>query len=130
VKLAEILAFAPNGTEGRAYGLEEISQMLRVLDGVSGAVVATAAYTGFRLGELQGLTWEAYMPPENEDELGVIHVRRSIWRGIVGEPKTKKSKGAIPIIPQLAESLAAYRKSIGNPEQAPCLRTPWENLWT
>ena len=68
----EIPAFAPNGEEGRAYGLEEIGQMLRVLDGISGAVVATATYTGLRLGELRGLTWEAYTPPQNEDELGMI----------------------------------------------------------
>ena len=119
VKLAEIPAFAPNGADGRAYGLEEIVQMLRVLGGVAAAVIATAAYTGLRLGELHGLTWEAYVPPENEDELGVIHVRRSVWRGRIGEPKTTKSKAAVPVVPQLAEKLKEFRESVGNPEQGP-----------
>src|SRR6266849_32937 len=55
-KLAEIPAFAPEGQEGRAYSLEEIGQMLRVLSEPAAVVVATAAYTGLRLGELRGLT--------------------------------------------------------------------------
>jgi integrase len=119
VKLAEIPAFAPNRTEGRAYGLEEIGQMLRLLAEPAATVVATAAYTGLRLGELHGLTWDAYMPPENEDELGAVHVRRSVWRGRIGEPKTEKSKAAVPVVPQLAEKLAEFRKSVGNPNQGP-----------
>ena len=119
VKLAEIPAFAPNGADGRAYGLEEIGVMLRVLGGVAVAVIATAAYTGLRLGELHGLTWEAYVPPENEDELGVIHVRRSVWRGRIGEPKTEKSKAAVPVVSQLAAKLREFRESVGNPEQGP-----------
>jgi hypothetical protein len=122
VKLAEIPAFAPNGTEGRAYGLEEIdaaSSRRRFGSGCCNGSLHWISSWGAARAYLGGI----------HDELGVIHVRRSIWRGIVGEPKTKKSKGAIPIIPQLAESLAAYRKSIGNPEQGPMF-TPWENLWT
>jgi len=115
VKLAEIPAFAPNAAEGHAYSLEEIGRMLRLLPLRASAAIATAAYTGLRLGELHGLTWDAYLPPENSDELGLIHVRRSLWRGNIGQPKTEKSKAAVPVVPQLAEKLAEFRSSIGNP---------------
>jgi integrase len=119
VKLAEIPAFAPNAIEGYAYSLEEIGQMLRLLSLRASAIVATAAYTGLRLGELRGLTWDAYVLPENENELGLIYVRRSLWRGNIGQPKTEKSKAAVPVVPQLAEKLAKFRKSIGNPLKGP-----------
>jgi hypothetical protein len=55
VELAEIPAFAPREKEGGAYGLEEIDLMLKILPEPAATVVATAAYSGLRLGELQGL---------------------------------------------------------------------------
>src|ERR1019366_8945370 len=75
VRLTEIPAFAPEGQEGRAYSLEEIAQMLRVLPEPAVTVIATAAYSGLRLGELRGLTWESYEPaPEDDDDsLGLLH---------------------------------------------------------
>jgi integrase len=121
VKLTEIPAFAPEGQEGRAYSLEEIAQMLRVLPELAVTVVATAAYSGLRLGELRGLTWESYEPAQEDDDdsLGLLHVTRSIWRSHVGEPKTKKSKAPVPVIPELAERLKAHRKVCGNPLTGP-----------
>lgn len=56
VKLAEVPAFAPNGAETKPYTLEEIMAMLKVLSEPSATAVATAAFTGLRLGELRGLT--------------------------------------------------------------------------
>lgn len=119
VKLTEIPACAPKGKEGGAYSLEEISLLVRILPEPASTIVATAAYTGLRLGELQGLTWEDYSPPVDEDELGLLQVKRSVWRGIVGEPKTEKSKSPVPVIPHLALKLAAFRKSVGNPDRGP-----------
>ena len=119
VKLSEIPAFAPNSIEGYAYSLEEIERMLRLLPLRAQAVVATAAYTGLRLGELRGLTWDAYELPENDDELGLIYVRQSFWRGNIGQPKTEKSKAAVPVVPQLAATLGKFRQSIGNPSKGP-----------
>src|SRR5258708_29304228 len=43
--------------DGRAYSLEEIALMLSVLPEPSRTVVATAAFTGLRAGEIRGLTW-------------------------------------------------------------------------
>src|SRR6266542_3867953 len=48
--------------DGRAYSLEEIALMLSVLPEPSRTVVALAAFTGLRVGEIRGLTWEAYKP--------------------------------------------------------------------
>ena len=115
VQLAEIPAFAPNGAETKAYSLEEISTMLKVLPEPSSTVVAIAAFTGLRLGELRGLTWESYEPAEDDDALGWLHVTRSIWRNTIGDPKTAKSKAPVPVIPQLAQRLATHRIACGNP---------------
>jgi len=67
VKLASIPAFAPRGKEGTAYSLDEIAAMLRLIDGVAATAIATAAYTGLRLGELRGLRWEDYSPAPDAD---------------------------------------------------------------
>jgi integrase len=119
VTLAEIPGFAPRGSEGRAYSLEEIAGMLNVLSDPAATVVATAAYTGLRLGELRGLTWDAYEPAPDDDSFAMIHVRRSVWRGYIGEPKTEKSKAPVPVIPQLAERLEMFRAMSGNPANGP-----------
>ncbi len=119
VKLAEIPSFAPNGMETKAYSLEEIGAMLMVLSEPAATIVATAAYTGLRLGELRGLTWESYVPAQDEESLGLLHVTRSVWRSHVGEPKTEKSKAPVPVIPELAERLDAHRQLCRNPLTGP-----------
>ncbi|HLN99835.1 MAG TPA: tyrosine-type recombinase/integrase [Pyrinomonadaceae bacterium] len=120
VQLAEIPAFAPKEKEGGAYGLEEIDLMLRVLPEPAATIVATAAYTGLRLGELQGLSWEDYTPPLDENQVGTIEVKRSVWRGKVGEPKTEKSRAPVPVIPQLAFRLECFRGSrLVSPDHGP-----------
>jgi hypothetical protein len=63
--------------DGRAYSLEEIALMLTVLPEPSRTVVATAAFTGLRAGEI---------------------VLRSIWRGRIGEPANWRSKASVPLI--------------------------------
>jgi integrase len=119
VKLAEVPAFAPNGGETKPYSLEEIVGMLNVLPEPSATAVATAAFTGLRLGELRGLTWESYEPAQDEDSFGWLNVTRSVWRNTVGDPKTAKSKAPVPVIPQLAQSLDNHLKRRGNPLGGP-----------
>jgi integrase len=119
VRLAEIPAFAPNGAETKPYSFEEIATMLKVLPEPSATAVATAAFTGLRLGELRGLNWEAFEPAQDEESLGWMNVVRSVWRNTVGDPKTAKSKAPVPVIPQLAARLAVHRKVCGNPSTGP-----------
>lgn len=67
-----------------AYSLEEIRQMLNVLPEPAATVVAAAAFTGVRRGELRGFLWQNY---DGEQ----IFVSQSYWRSHVDEPKTKKA---------------------------------------
>jgi integrase len=94
---------APAGEETYAYSLEEISQMLVRLPEPAATVVATAAFTGLRRGEIQGLLWESYDGQQ-------MQVQRSIWNGIAAEPKTAKSKAPVPVIPRLKVMLDAHRE--------------------
>jgi len=64
-------------------------------------LVAVAGFTGLRRGELRGLEIGDY-------KAGVLTVQRSIWRKSVGEPKGKRGKGAVPVIPWLEKILELY----------------------
>jgi integrase len=101
---------AAEGQETYAYSLEEVTKMLSVLPEPASTVVATAAFTGMRKGELRGLLWENYNGTE-------IRVTQSVWESIVTEPKTRKSKAPIPVIAPLAQKLNAHRFRLGNPEK-------------
>lgn len=46
--------------ETHAYSLEEITQMLQLLPEPASTIVAVAAFTGARKGELRGFLWENY----------------------------------------------------------------------
>jgi len=94
--------------ETYAYSLEEIAQILSLLPEPAATVFAVAAFTGARRGEIRGLLWENYR--DNE-----IQVTRSIWRGHVTEPKTRRSRGAIPVIRPLAMRLESHRARNGKP---------------
>lgn len=93
----------------QAYTLEEIRRGLSVLPEPAATIVATAAHTGVRKGELRGLRWEHF----DGEQICVSH---SIWRGHVQLPKTKCSMAAIPVISALAARLEAHRKQQGYPE--------------
>lgn len=95
--------------ETYAYSLEEIAQILSVLPEPAATVFAVAAFTGARRGEIRGLMWENYRDSE-------IQVTRSIWRGHVTEPKTRRSRAAIPVISPLAMRLESHRVRSGNPK--------------
>jgi integrase len=93
--------------------------MLKVLSEPGATAAAIAAFTGLRLGELRGLTWESFEPAQDEESLGWLNVTQSVWRNTVGDPKTAKSKAPAPVIPQLAQRLEAHRKRCGNPIAGP-----------
>jgi len=104
--------------DGRAYSLEEIALMFTVLPEPSRTVMMTAAFTGLRVGELRGLTWDAYTSGD-QNSLGVLRVLQSIWRGRVGAPKTKRSKAVVPLIPQVCTLLEQHRATFGDLASGP-----------
>ena len=91
-----------------AYDLEQVLGMLGFVPEPSRSVIAVAAFTGLRRGEIEGLLWENY-------DGQTLAVTRAMWRGIAGEPKTEKSKASVPVIPALRRFLDAHRLAAGNP---------------
>jgi integrase len=83
--------------------------MLTVLPEPAATIVAAAAFTGMRRGELRGLLWEN----SGQDE---IWVTQSVWEGFITEPKTRRSKSPIPVIGPLGKKLDALRLTQGSPE--------------
>jgi integrase len=106
-------AAAPKETY--AYSLEEINGILSFLPEPAGTAFAVAAFTGLRQGEVQGLRWEDYKD-------GGLNVTQSVWNGHIGDPKTEKSKAAIPVIKQLARRLELHRLRAGHPAEGPMFR--------
>ena len=68
----------------------------------------------FLFQTLAAFLWAFY-----EESFGLLNVTRSVWRSTVADPKTEKSKAAVPVIPQLAQRLEAHRKRCGNPAGGP-----------
>ena len=87
----------------RYVTLDTVLDMIEALDEPAATVVATAAFSGLRKSEIQGLRWD-----DLKD--GELHVQRAAWRTTaVHEVKTEASKGAVPVIPILAEHLEKHR---------------------
>ena len=94
-----------------AYNLVEITKILEALEGTEPArtVVATAAFSGLRKSEIPGLRWA-----DLQD--GQLHVTRNVWETVIQERKLKTaaSRGAVPVIPQLAKILEAHRNGFAD----------------
>ena len=98
--------------ETYAYSLEEIQSILGALPEPAATAFAVAAFTGLRRGEIQGLLWENYHDSE-------LYVSRSVWNGQANDPKTRKSRAPVPVIPQLAARLEMHRLRYGNAKVGP-----------
>jgi integrase len=109
------------GVETVALSLEELQTMLASLPEPARTVVAVAGYTGLRRGEVRGLRWEDYSEVEFDDgrKRLAVHVNQSVWNGIATEPKTKRSKGWVPVIQPLATMLQMHRLRVGGPTSGP-----------
>jgi integrase len=103
-----VLPSARAAEDTYAYSFEEITQMLKVLPEPAATIVAAAAYTGARKGELRGFRWEDYDGKQ-------LRISQSYWRSHRQEPKTRKSRAPVPVIKQLAERLNLHREASGNP---------------
>ena len=83
--------------------------MLNVLPEPAATVIAVAAFTGVRKGELRGFLWKNY---DGEQVL----ISQSYWRGRAFEPKTRQSRAPVPVIAKLAKRLDCHRTLSGSPE--------------
>jgi integrase len=109
VQGARIPTNARESAETYAYNLAQICRILEFLPLLPKTVVATAAFAGLRRGELLGLEWTDYSGD-------ALNVKRSVWKGLVNQPKTRASAKPVPVIRQLAEILNTYRSSTGDPQ--------------
>lgn len=110
----------PKGKEAAetyAYSLGEIAGMVAVLPEPAATAVAVAAFAGLGKSELRGFRWEDYAGQE-------IKVSQSAWVGNIGQGrkvyvtpgKTRKRRGSIPVVKQLANKLDTHRLRHGNPQ--------------
>jgi integrase len=91
--------------EMRILSREEIGSLLEHASDRYRPLLATAVFTGLRLGELLGLTWA------NVDfDGGVVRVRRQLDRnGNRVEPKTSHAIRDVVLMPALARTLRQHR---------------------
>jgi integrase len=74
------------------------------------AVIAIVCWLGLRPGECNALRWE-------DITNGIVHVQRSVVRGIVGVPKTEESVRHIPMVAQVKQRLAVWWDKSGRPKE-------------
>ncbi|OGK77199.1 MAG: hypothetical protein A2X52_02795 [Candidatus Rokubacteria bacterium GWC2_70_16] len=82
----------------------EIRRLLDSPDEPVRTLLLCAVLTGMRRGELLGLKWE-------DIDFGGhrVHVRRSLWRGKLVTPKSRRSRRAIDLAPTLKAALGWLR---------------------
>jgi integrase len=69
------------------------------------SMVIMAALTGMRASEFFALTWA-----DVDFERALISVRRTVYRGQFGPPKTASSERAVPMGPLLADALREHQR--------------------
>ena len=79
---------------------DEIRRLLDAQEEPLRTLLLTAVLTGMRQGELFGLQWE-----DIDFARHIVHVRRSLWHGTLGTPKSRRSRRAIDMPPTLEQAL-------------------------
>jgi len=79
---------------------DEIRRMLDAQEEPLRTLLLTAVLTGMRQGELFALQWEDIDFARHQ-----VHVRRSLWHGTLGTPKSRRSRRAIDMPPTLEQAL-------------------------
>ena len=90
------------------YLLPEVKAILAVLAEPARTLVATAAFTGLRRGELSAMRWENWQP-------GAYAVNGSVWNARVDTTKTEGSAALIPVVPYLEQLWREHHQRVGKP---------------
>ncbi|MGH9644020.1 MAG: tyrosine-type recombinase/integrase [Terriglobales bacterium] len=95
-----------SGYEAMILTPEQAYAILRDLPEPERTLTLLAAGTGLRISECLGLQWQDVSFAEE-----MIHVRRTWTCGRVGLPKTKTSRGPVPLHPLLAEFMLCWKQT-------------------
>ena len=105
--------------EKHALTPTQVRSILAALAEPARTMVLLGVLTGMRVGEILALRWE-----DVDFLAGEIHVRRSYHRGVMGSPKTPRSRRMLPMPPELAEALRALRRASVELAFSTCRGTP------
>lgn len=94
-----------SGYEAMIITPEQAYVIVRNLREPERTLTLLAAGTGLRISECLGLQWHDVSFAD-----GMIHVRRTWTCGKVGLPKTKASRGPVPLHPLLAEFILCWKQ--------------------
>src|ERR1700730_4496061 len=94
-----------SGYEAMIITPEQAHEVVRNLREPERTLTLLAAGTGLRISECLGLQWHDVNFAD-----GMIHVRRTWTCGQVGLPKTKASKGPVPLHPLLADFMRLWKQ--------------------
>jgi len=97
-------AAAPAADERRILSIDEVERLVAATPAPYRAFVATAAWTGMRLGELRALTWD-----DVDLASRLITVDKTRYRQRVQRSTKNGESRTVPIPPHLASELAAWR---------------------
>jgi integrase len=86
---------------------DETKRMMDALPEPASTIVALAAMSGLRHSEIRGLRWADY-----DEENGLLHIRRSVWRTTIQETKTESSEDSVPVLPVLRLLLFKHRERV------------------
>jgi integrase len=89
----------------RALTREQLATILRIIHPKHRLLIEFLASTGLRIGEATGLAWK-HLELETRP---VVKVRRGLYRGRFGPPKTKHGRRDVPLPPDLAAQLRRAR---------------------
>lgn len=104
IRDAKVLGKTLENGVTQSYTLEEIENIISALvDHVDAQLImGLAQFAGLRKGEIRGLQWGDF-----DDNF--CHIRRAVWRGKVGTPKTLKSVRSVPLIAPVRLLLGLWR---------------------
>lgn len=100
-----------NATEARVLTTDEIDKLIHFSLPTYRALISTLAYSGLRLSEVLGLTWDDVSFEDEE-----LHVRFQLSKATKQSParrvglKTGAARRDVVLLPQLAAILKAHRK--------------------
>jgi len=112
------LVVVEGGVESEKTASYDLGEVEDILDSVGDnqlyrTLIAVAAYSGLRRGEIRGLQW-GDIQYDSKLKVETISINRTFWEGSEAETKTAASVATIPLIEEAGEELEAYRKLRGD----------------